>query len=84
MSFAFQIPCPGTELELDSNETEACRFLGLTDGTVINQSPVSKFLCSPEALNAIQLQMAIDYLDGVGRCSFGPFNRLPLAKYGSN
>lgn len=67
--FLFQIPCPGNELELDSNETEACRFLGLSDGTVINQSPVSKFLCSAEALNAIQLKMAIDYHDGVGKGS---------------
>ena len=43
------------------------RYLGLSDGTVINQTPVSKFLCSAEALNAIQLKMSIDGLDGVGK-----------------
>jgi hypothetical protein len=51
---------------LDTNETEACRFLGLSDGTVINQSPVAEVLCSPVSLNAIQLKMSIDFLDGVG------------------
>jgi len=58
--------CPGSELMDDSNETEACRFLGLSDGTVISQGPVPKFLCSESALNAIQLKMSIDFLDGVG------------------
>ena len=61
-----QMPCPGLELMDDSNETEACRFLGLSDGTVISQSPVPKILCSEVALNAIQLKMSIDFLDGVG------------------
>ena len=64
-----QMPCPGLELMDDSNETEACRFLGLSDGTVISQSPVPKILCSEVALNAIQLKMSIDFLDGVGENS---------------
>ena len=51
----------------DSNETEACRFLGLSDGTVISQSPVPLILCTPVSLNAIQLKMSIDFLDGVGK-----------------
>ena len=34
-----QVPCPGVRLMPDSNTTEACRFLGLSNGTVINQEP---------------------------------------------
>ena len=51
---------------MDFPETDACRLLALNDGTILNQSPVSKTLCSIQALHSSQLRIAKDFQDGRG------------------
>ena len=51
---------------MDFPETEACRLLALNDGTIINQSPVAKKLCTMKSLQSSRLKIARDFLDGRG------------------
>ena len=51
---------------LDSPSTKMCRLLALSDGTVINQSPISPVLCSDKAIWTTRLKISKDYRDGEG------------------
>ena len=55
---------------MDFPETEACRLLALSDGTILNKSPVPKKLCSIKALHSSQLRIAKDFQDGRGENTF--------------
>ena len=61
----FQVKCPGTEL-LNAPEADACRLLALSDGTIINQSPVTKHLCTMQSLQSSKRKIARDFYDGKG------------------
>ena len=54
---------------LDAPDAEACRLLALSDGTVINQSPVTKHLCTMKALLSSKRKIARDFYDGRGELS---------------
>ena len=62
---SLQVKCPGTELR-DAPEADACRLLALSDGTVINQSPVTQHLCTMKALLSSKRKIARDFYDGKG------------------
>lgn len=51
---------------LDAPDADACRLLALSDGTVINQSPVAKQLCTMNALLSSKRKIARDFYDGRG------------------
>ena len=64
----FQVSCPGAEL-IDFPNADACRLLAQHDGTVLNQSPVSKPLCTRAVIQSSKLKIAKDYADGEGMYS---------------
>ena len=51
---------------MDFPDSPACRLLALSDGTVLNQSPVSKPLCMKTVIQSSKLKIAKDYADGEG------------------
>ena len=51
---------------MDFPDSPACRLLALSDGTVLNQSPVSKPLCMKAVIQSSKLKIAKDYADGEG------------------
>ena len=61
----FQSKCPGDYL-IDFPGTEACRILTLSDGTILNQSPVGRSLCKLKSLKASKFRIAKDFQDGNG------------------
>ena len=63
--FVFQSKCPGDNL-IDFPGTEACRILTLSDGTILNQSPVGRSLCKLKSLKASKFRIAKDFQDGNG------------------
>ena len=62
---SLQVSCPGTQL-IDFPNADTCRLLALRDGTVVNQSPVSKPLCMRAVIQSSKLKIAKDYADGEG------------------
>mgnify|MGYP007015862891 FL=1 len=51
---------------MDFPDSPACRLLALSDGTVLNQSPVSRPLCMKTVIQSSKLKIAKDYADGEG------------------
>ena len=66
--FYLQTPCPGSSLK-DYPRVDSCRFMSLEDGTIVNQSPVPKSLCSEKSLQYTQRKIAVDFADPYGKFS---------------
>lgn len=63
--YHFQISCQTPELN-SYPDSDWCRVLSLSDGTVINQGPVHKVLCTAQAVRTTRLKISKDYMDGEG------------------
>ena len=61
-----QTPCPGSQLS-NTPGGDFCRLIALSDGSIINQEPVTEHLCSAPSVKYTKGKIGQDFLDTEGK-----------------
>ena len=77
--YSLQIPCPGSQLS-NTPGGDFCRLIALSDGSIINQEPVTEHLCSVPSVKYTKGKIGQDFLDTKGKLS-RHFNVLKLISF---